>query len=308
MYARECANTLLFLAHHSGNSAVLDRLTKSIDSHFAEVRPASLEREDIASIAGLLAQAPAIRYREIKPAEYREQRAAENDSSDNSDGLRNSPNEDGRDLFQEIVGLSKAIEIAGTLLTHQYANYNRATKDSAIKSIFDGAMRAVKTFHAHFENTEELIRYITARIRGSRGDKTAEQIEMQLRLAIAMLIKVVTTSFVMRAGANLQARDLDDNVTTAIDGSPTCAYRLIRLAQVLQRPIRLPRLEIDRLRREQDSNPAVMGVLQLLVLQRLYAYETTHDDKDWALGVFEMGGQRTIVEQKSLPAPRKRIS
>ena len=60
LYARECANTLLFLAHHSGNSSVLDGITKAIDSQFDTKRPASLEKEDIASIAGLLAHAPTL--------------------------------------------------------------------------------------------------------------------------------------------------------------------------------------------------------------------------------------------------------
>lgn len=299
LYARECANTLLFLAHHSGNSSVLDGITKAIDSHFVTKQPASLEKEDIAAIAGLLAHAPALRYHGVKPEEFRQRQAEQEDrQTSNGDGLHDAPNDLERDLFQEIVSLSKAIEIAGTLLTHQYSNYDRSTKNAAIKSMFDGAMRAVKMFHSHFENFDDLLKSISARLRGKHEGMSAEQAENNIRHAIALLLKIVTTSFVMRAGMNLRAKNLDDNVAHVMAENPTCAYRLIKIARELQTPSRLPRLEIDRLRKEEGANPAVMGVLQVLILQRLYTFETEHDDKHWAMSVFELGGQRSGVELK----------
>lgn len=310
LYARECANTLLFLAHHSGNSSVLDHVTKAIDSHFATKRPASLEQEDIASIRGLLAHAPTLRYSGVKPDEYRRQKAEHDDQhAPDNDGLRDAPTETDRDLFQEIVSLSKAIEITGTLLTHQFSNYDRPTKNAAIKSMFDGAMRAVKMFYSHFEDVDELLKSISARMHRKHEGMSAEQAETATRHAIAFLLRIVTTSFVMRAGMNLRAKDLDDNITKVIVDNPTCAYRLIKLATEMQNPSRLPRFEIDRLRKEEGTNPAVMGVLQLLILQRLYAYETDHDDKQWAMTVFELGGQRSVVEMKQQQArPQNRLN
>jgi predicted MPP superfamily phosphohydrolase len=297
MYVRECANTLLFLAHHSGNSMVLENVVTAIDGHFSGKKPASLEKEDIATIASLLSQAPALKYQKVTPTEYRETNAARRDQSDHEhDGLQDKPNSSTRDLVQEIVSLSKAIEIAGTLLTHQVSNYDRKTKNSAIQSMFDGAMRAVKMFHSHFENVDELLKSIASRTQEKNRNLSAEQIEMNIRNAIAHLLKIVTTSFVIRAASSLRAKDLNDNILSVVQTNPTCANRLIKLAQELQHPSRLPRLEVDRLRRDEGTNPAVMGVLQLLVLQRLYMYETHHDDKDWAMGVFELGGSRTDLE------------
>jgi hypothetical protein len=103
----------------------------------------------------------------------------------------------------------------------------------------------------------------------------------------------------------VQLVGLDDNVARVIEENPTCAYRLIKITRELQNPSRLPRLEIDRLRREEETNPAVMGVLQMLILQRLYAYETDHDDKHWAMSVFELGGQRSGVELKQGKPPKR---
>jgi predicted MPP superfamily phosphohydrolase len=309
LYARECANTLLFLAHHSGNSTVLDGVTAAIDNRFTEKRPATLEHDDVAAIANLLAHAPAVRYRgEVKPNDFRQRHAEKQDEYDSGDGLRDTPNESEKDLVQEIIGLLKAIEISGTLLTHQFANYDRNTKNAAIRSIFDGAMRAVKVFHSHFESVDQLVKSLSTRF-SEKQSKSVEQIEKKIRNEIALLLKAGTTSLVMRAAANLRSRDLKDNVKQVVEDNPTCANRLIKIAQDLQHPTRLPRLEIERLRRGENLNPAVMGVLQLLLLQRLYMYETDHDDKDWAMSVFELGGERTVVEMKQQRhRPPKRLT
>lgn len=308
LYARECANTLLFLAHHSGNSMVLESVVTAIDSHFMTKQPASLESDDVAAIASLMSHAPALRYQKVSPNEYRETRAAKKDQdSKEHDGLQDKPNESGRDLLQEIVSLSKAIEISGTLLTHQFSNYDRTTKNRAITSMFNGAMRAVKMFYSHFENIEELLKSISSREHERNKEVSAEKIETEIRHAIAVLLKLVTSSFIVRAASSLRAKDLEDNILRVVQANPTCANRLIKLAQELQSPSRLPRLDIDRLRREQGTNPAVMGVLQMIVLQRLYMYETEHDDKDWAMGVFELGGNRSDLEFKQQGASMKRL-
>lgn len=308
LYARECANTLLFLAHHSGNSMVLERVVTAIDSHFTAKKPASLERDDVASISSLLSHAPALRYRKVAPEKYRETRAERRDQEPKEhDGLQDKPNGSARDLIQEIVSLSKAIEISGTLLTHQFSNYDRVTKNRAIESMFNGAMRAVKMFYSHFENIESLLKSISNREHERNKEVSAEQIEKDIRHAIALLLKMVTSSFVIRAASSLRASALDDNILSVVQANPTCANRLIKLAQELQSPSRLPRLEIDRLRREEGTNPAVMGVLQFIVLQRLYMYETDHDDKDWAMGVFELGGNRSDLEFKQQAGSVKRL-
>lgn len=309
LYARECANTLLFLAHHSGTSAVLNSVKDAIDEKFSNFAPASLDKEDVKAIAGLLASAPKIRYRNVKPDEYRQHNAEISDEiGEKNDGLRDKPTENNQTLIQEIVGLLKAIEIAGTLLTHQFANYDRATKNAAISSVFDGAMRAVKLFHKHFESTDELLRSVSNRLNERFDKKTSDAIELSIRNSIAYLIKVVTTSLVMRAASNLRTRDLQDNISQVVSTNTTYANRLIKLAQELQRPTRLPRLEVEKLKREQENNPAVMSVLQMLILQRLYMYETDHDDKHWALSIFSLGGQRAGLEIRQQMSPPKRLN
>lgn len=302
LYVRECANTLLFLSHHSGNSVVLDHIVIALNEHFSRNTPVSMSKKDVEKVALLIAKAPTIKYKAQKPEEYRRELARRRDAeSSDQDGLVDSPNAEQkpRDAFQEMVSLNKSIEIAGALLTHQYSNYSREKKNAAVKAIFDGSLRAIREFYTFFEdNSEELVRAISIKWSSSHNGPTAHQAEQQTRLAIGLLLKAIGTMFVTKAGVHVTARAVSSNVSDVMGTSPSCAYRLIRLAQDLQKPTRLPRLEIKKLVSEESENPCVMGVLQLLVLNRMYMYETDHDDRDWAISTFEVSGNAKGIELK----------
>jgi hypothetical protein len=310
LYVRECANTLIFLAHHSGSSVVLDHIVTALEDHFPKNEPVTLSKEDVKSVAKLIAFAPSLKYKAQKPEEYRRIQAQKRDEeSTDHDGLVETPNGDDRprDIFQEMVSLNKSIEIAGALLTHQYSNYSRAKKDAAVKAIFDSSLRAIREFYSAFEeHSEELVRAVTFKAKARGNDLTSEQAELQTRYAIGFLLRAIGTTFVMKAGMHVTAKAISSNVTDVIGGNPSCAYRLIKIAQDLERPNRLPRLEIKKLINEESENPCVMGVLQLLVLKRMYIYETDFDDKDWAISIFELGGNAKSLELKQRSSSAKR--
>ncbi|QSI78786.1 metallophosphoesterase [Niveibacterium microcysteis] len=308
LYVRECANTLLFLAHHTGTSAVLDHLVESLKRHFSNVAAATFSKDDVAKVRELVSAAPRLKYTEKRPEEYREDQAKWRDENDSgSDGLRDKPRTDavGQDFPDEIVSLTKSIEIAGALLSHQFPNYTRDTKEVAIKELFDAAMRAVRTFFGIFEHgeAEQLVQAMVGRIAKKEDDTNRAKIEKQIRLVVGWGLRAIATGFVYRAGTILTAPELEDNVTAVIAANPTNANRLIRLARILSTPAPLPKVEIELLVKEESDNVCVMGVLQSLLLHRIYMYETKHSDRDWAFSVFELGGHSKAIELRHLNRP-----
>lgn len=301
LYVRECANTLLFLAHHTGTSQVLEQLVSGLDQYFDDLQPVTLSKKDVAKVAQLIGKAPAINYREQHPDTYRNEQERWQDENDTgSDGLKDQPATapDERSIHDQLVSLSKSIEIAGALLSHQYANYTRVKKEAAIEAIFSGAMRAVRRFYAYFDHhdSEELIRKSASRLSNGSDTTSREKIEEELRLAVGWLIRAITTGLILRAGSSLTAADLSDNVESVVRNNPSNANRLIRLSQILSKPTALPRAEIDSLVKSEGDNPCVMSVLQALVIHRMYMYETRLPDKDWAMTVFKLGGHATTFE------------
>lgn len=125
LYVRECANTLLFLAHHSGNSLVLDGVTDSLIKHFEDVKPVTFSKDDVKVISSLISNAPALVYQYKDPVQHRtEVHKIQDQNDDGGDGLSSTarPDNQERDFMEEITSVSKTIEIAGALLTNQFAN------------------------------------------------------------------------------------------------------------------------------------------------------------------------------------------
>jgi hypothetical protein len=304
LYVRECANTLLFLAHHTGNDAVLELVVNALKEHFPQTTPMTLAKEDAKAVTAMMAMAPALSYKTRKPAEYRKDIAKHRDQNENHDGLIEKPLPK-RSLFHDLISLIKSIEIAGALLTHQFSNYQRTKKVDAIKQVFESSLRAIREIYYLFEKDhEQLVASLALRAK-QNSDLTAEQAETQMRLAIGMLMRLIAAGLLNKAGLHLTSRDLVGHVDEVIGINPNQAYRLIKIAQLLQHPGRLPRLEIDRIVRDEADNPCVMGPLQLLVLQRMYMYETDYDDKDWAASVFLLGGSSKSLELRHRKGPHK---
>lgn len=288
LYVRECANTLLFLAHHSGHSEVLLQLVASIRSHFSDKAPMTLSREDVAGVSSLLSEAPRIMFKARAPSAYRDEIAKHKDEQETGDGLVDSPSAE-RSLFEDLVSLSKSVEIVGTLLTHQFPNFKNMDKNEAVREVFDSVLRAIREMYSYFEKDPEgLVRVLTTQL-SKRTGLTPDKAERQARLAIGLLLRTITTSFLAMAASAVKSPVLSAHVNVVVGSEPTFAYRLIRLAQQLQTPHRLPRIEVEKLMKEEGTNPCVAGPLQLLMLQRLYMYETEHDDRDWAISTLQLG-------------------
>lgn len=304
LYVRECANTLLFLAHHTGNSAVLELVVNALKEHFPQTAPMTLAKEDAKAVTSMMAMAPALSYKTRKPDEHRKNIAKQRDQNGNDDGLieRPLPN---RTLFHDLISLIKSIEIAGALLTHQFSNYQKAKKVDAIRQVFESSLRAIREIYCLFERDhEQLIASLALRAK-QNSDLTVEQAETQMRLAIGVLMRLIAAGLLNKAGLHLTSLDLVGHVDEVIGINPNQAYRLIKIAQLLQHSGRLPRLEIDRIVRDEVDNPCVMGPLQLLVLQRMYMYETDYDDKDWAASVFSLGGSSKSLALRHRKGPHK---
>lgn len=307
LYVRECANTILFLAHHTSNSKVLDHVVGSLNEHFPELKPVTLSKEDVKSVAKLISYAPDVSYQAQNPKEYRRKQALAKDSRDDGrDDLAEAPNavDQPKNSVQELISLFKSVEVAGALLTHQFPNYSRAKKAEAIRAVFDGSLRAIRMFFDVFEkDTAGLSKALSHKFQSSDKELTREDAEAITRTAIGLLLRFISTIFITKAGTHLSSKEISNNISDVMGTSPTCAYRLIKLSQELQRPGRLPRLEITRLTRDEADNACVMGVLQLLVTQRLYMYEADYDDKDWAVSTFRLNGQKNAIEMKHQKRP-----
>jgi len=145
---------------------------------------------------------------------------------------------------------------------------------------------------------ERIVKEISESSRSKRKELTPEQAETEARQAIAWIIKIVSVSWIEKAGTHVTSSDLHDNVAEVISATPSIALRLIEIGQRLDNPGCLPQASIKAIIKTEHDNPCVMSVLQLLVLKRLYMYDTDYDDKDWAISTFQLGASSHRIELK----------
>jgi hypothetical protein len=300
LYVRECANTLLFLAHHSSNSYVIDKVITALESHFAGVVPVTFSSEDVKVVSNLISGAPALAYQSKSPAEARtEFHRVQDDMDTGHDGLADAPSppHQQRTFIEEIVSLAKTMEVAGALLTNHFASLSREKKNASIQRIFDAALRLIRNFFSVVENDpERLMQEIASRLRSRKRDLLSSDAEIEARYAVAWLIRIISASWVMKAGQHVNSSDLIDNVDEVVNETESVALRLIRISQLLDGTGRLPKAALNEVIRREKANPCVMSVLQLLVLNRLYMYETHHEDKHWAISTFDLAENKKRLD------------
>jgi hypothetical protein len=299
LYVRECANTLLFLAHHSENSVVLDAVTAALQAHLVPGSPVTFSKADVARVASLMSSAPALVYQIKDPVETRKELHAYQDRNDSGeDGLLDQPKGTGKrkDFIEELISLSKTLEILGILLTNQFSSLSREKKNSSIQLMFESSLKVINSFYSFFsENPERLIQDLTKNIRARISTLDADKAEAGVRRAIAWLLRLISTGWVIKAGQHVGSPDLEDNVAQVVEANPTLAFRLVQIAQMLNRPGALPQATLTSIVKGQEDNPCVMAVLQILVLNRLYMYETHHEDRHWAIATFQLSSSTNTL-------------
>ena len=300
LYVRECANTLLFLAHHSENGYVLEGVCAALHEHLVGISPATFSKDDISVISGLISSAPSLVYEKKDPVAHRTEVEKFQDDHDNGDdGLFDEPmpKERKRDFVDEITSISKTIEIAGALVTNQYASLSRDKKNYSINLIFNSSLKVIRGFFDLIgREPERLIKEISTKVKSRGKNLTTHESEEITRHSIAWILKIVSMAFVEKAGQHLSSPDLSDNVDEVIHNNPTLAMQLIKVSQLLSTSNRLPQATIKSIIKTEKDNPCVMSILQIMILKRLYMFDTDHDDKDWAISTFKLDGTGTKID------------
>jgi hypothetical protein len=298
LYVRECANTLLFLAHHANDAKVLDQVLTALVRHFQGTAAVEFNKSDVLEIGNLMANAPKVTFRPVKPVEHREAVERFKDEHEAGDGLSDAPRpaDQKADFIDDMISVAKTIEIAGALVTNQFSSLSRDAKNKAIGAIFETSLKVIKEFYSMIAiNPEKLIKEITQRLALRDKSLSPEEAERITRRAIAGLLKMFSTAWIEKAGIHLSSSELRDNVENVVAENPTAAVKLIQIAQQLASPNRLPQGAIKAFLKTEKDNPCALPVLQTLILKRLYMFETDFDDKDWAISTFHLGNVQQRV-------------
>jgi hypothetical protein len=284
LYVRDNANTILFLAHHTNDEWLLDRISNSLGTLFKKYLPVTFD-SDTANIRLLMSEAPAITFRGGTPHENRARinRRRDEMEDDTDDGLQeHEESQPELSIPAQLAMLFKTTEILGQVLKNQYSTIKRGKKRELISELFSTPMRALATFYREFEQSpEKLISDVQEALSKRSKGISQQRKEAIARRVVAEIIQAITVGLLIQPARNANSDDLAEDVHAVVEENGTLAFRLIQLAIELDSAKSIPRKLITALYDPNKDDVVVSTAIKILAFNRLYMFKTTEPDMKW---------------------------
>lgn len=316
LYLQENANTIMFLIHHSKDPYIIDEIIKISSQIFSQISPLTLEN-DIESINSLIDSIPQLVLENIDAKEYREKKLAIEDDYE----LRNKEIEEEpayseiatsveNDELEYINNLNlafKYIEILGQILKNYWGTLKGDRRLYIAEQTYMLGLRALASFHGELHNSvDELVQEIVDKVK-EENIENAHEIEITSKNILFHLYEEITYTFIKKISNVIGYEKLSETFKELVSKDNTIAVNIIDIATKLDFYRGFPETEIRNLKKRIDKNMLAYNILRKMVIDYLYMYETSYDDKDRICSLLNISQKAQNLIQK-LSTDKKYIS
>ena len=301
LHVRENANTILFVTHHCRDPRVIDAIVGKLRTTFSDVKPLDL-LGDTSAINELVDSTARLVFRPSDPDKNRRKAKKLMDEMDekfNGDNMEHSSKQS-QLLAQEFTTLVSTVDILGQILKNYYGTLRNERKIELMMEIYDGSLRAMRSFVDSIEeNREGFVKDIERALKKVRKKSDTTRAKNAPRRFAFEIIAAMAFGFIHRASRAIGSVHLAETARKLMLSDSPVAYKLIGLTAILDSPGPLSVSEIRSLGKETESNLLAHRMLDIAVLQHLYFFKTTEKEKQEltaALGI-SMARQRAIEYQ-----------
>jgi hypothetical protein len=253
---------------------------------------------DTQEVAKLINDAPTLTYVDDSTEKHRDESNAIRDQLDDGrDGLAEKEEaHEELSLIAQLTVLFKTVEILGQILKDQYSRITRERKADVINELFSGPLRALRDFFQFLEkNPDHLVSEIETVLK-KKGGIDEEGRKTIAKRVVAAVIQMVSAGLMLRTSQAVGSDSLAEDIREVVRRNGTLAYKLIELGVTLDSPKAIPRELLRRLIEEAEDDLVASRTIQLLVLNRLYMFKTSIEDKQWLAEKVSIGmsAQRAI--------------
>lgn len=303
LYVRDYANTVLFAAYHLPAEWLVRYVRLAVSGVFEQHEPVLLG-EDGGEIRKLLAHAENLEYVEADPAEKRREHERRRDEiEDESDGLSEAEEGTGKlSVMAQIAMLFKSSDILGQILKTQYPSIERNDRIDLIEALFNAPLRTLSDFfEAMTEDPSRLEDEVKDALLERGLSSTDDEARNLARKVVAHLVQAIIFGFLTKTADAVNSRKLREDVERLVSRRRCAAYSLIEIAAILDSSSRLPKRKIDELLRRYGHDIVVRNVLEMMVIRRLYMFQTDRFDMQWARERFRFDAtrQRIVAQDQS---------
>lgn len=305
LYRDEFANIIIFLTHLSKNPFVLDEILVNSKTIFSELTPVKFEK-DISTINALLDEIPQLVLGNKDVKKTREEKLKKQDEFEfsekqNSDGENN----DEFDLQENIIELDvisklnlafKTVEILGQILKNYYGSLKANIKLDLCEEAYSIGLRSLNLFFSVLgENTGHIVNEIKSYIEKKKlVDKN--KIETVSKSLLFGLCSIISYFFIKKISGSNGSENLSETFKEVLNKNDIISVHLVDISIKLDFFKAFPYSDIRKLQKTLEKNPLPLTVLKRLVIDHLYMFPTTYEDKQRICDKLEisMTSQRTI--------------
>lgn len=312
IFRDDYASIILFITHLSKDKFIIDELIKNADSIFYNIEPAKLE-SDITDLNKLVESIPqqvlelvdvdSKRKSELIEQERAEKREKEFETEKNS--YNNFSLDDDVSTIDFLAWLTmafKTIDILGQIAKKHWGEMDGQLKLKLVNATYNLGLRFLGFYLQGLQNnTDELVEHL-AKVVESKNihDKYSlkKSIKEETQNYIFRLCFMATFGTTKRISSSISDTQLKITFAKVLEENPTNAVQLIDLAIKLIYA-GLPMEEIKELKNRVEKNNLCYMVLQSLVLDHSYMFETTHTERSQINSIFGTKIQEQLVRDNA---------
>lgn len=304
----EFGSIVMFLTHLSKNQFVIDELLNNSRDLFKTNTPTKME-DDVFFINDLIKNLPQhvytpldidkLKKEELQDAEKLSEQEKEFDSLKDSFEYDLEEDINSLDFLSQIVKAMKTIEIVGQVTKKYWGELKAPIKKTLAEETYMLGLRTLSFYYSLLEkDTDFLVVYLKGMIKRKHLNRTLTKDEIDKASMDFLFGLCVTASFgVVKRITNAIGYDkLSGTFEELLISHPTTSVQLIDTSIRLDHKSFFPWDEIRKLKATLWTNMLAKSVLQRLVINYLYVFHTTEQEKQriCALLDIKLDQQRVI--------------
>ena len=210
---------LIFLIHHSHDSAIIDEILLRTMLSLEDQRPAILDRKETKIFKELVRAIPQDITSESSVEKERQKARENRDSVDKGDNYDPEEKEDLHREVNHIYRILKNNEILGQILRNKYGSLGKNRLKEIIEIIADGGLRIVKFFLIDQEQINSFAQFI--------HQKDPEIDIEKIRVEVQALIFLLTVISLKSVAVAINKPEIRDLVEEVVRNKSTPAYDLV---------------------------------------------------------------------------------
>lgn len=293
LYIQQNANIFMFLIHHSKDPFILNEILSNSKLIFNDIEPIKFDK-DIGVINSLLDEVPKLVLEEQDVREYREKKLYIKDNIEllenntiNYEETQESLDEVATaeenikqlDTIDELNLAFKTMEIIGQVLKNYWGSLNGNTRLHLGEEIYSLGLRSLNSFLSVLvESNDFIVNTIKGLIRDEEINEDVEIEKISKKILFNLVIEL-SYIFIKKIASVIGYEKLSETFKDIVNLNDTIAVNTIDISIKLDFFKSFPYDDIKKLLKRVDNNFLPKVLLEKMVINYLYMFETTYKDK-----------------------------